>query len=70
MTFLPEGCPNCGGVFPCHNYPCNGGSPVWPTWPAYAPMPKEPDDRRYGPLTEADVRRSVREELAKQEPKP
>lgn len=59
-------CPNCDGVFPYHNLPCNGGASGQPLYQyTYAP-PKQDEEgcRPIKPLTEEDVRRIVREELA------
>lgn len=65
MTHIQMNCPNCGGVLPFHNAPCTGPLPY------YAPMPAQPPlhgAQPIRPLTEDDVRRIVREELAKQQP--
>lgn len=66
MTFQIYTCPNCNGVAGCHNYPCQGpfGTPY---------IPRRSDEtgcRPTAPLTEADVRRIVREELVKQQSTP
>lgn len=59
-------CPNCGGVFPYHNLPCNGGvsSPPLYQFPYAPPKQDEEGCRPLKQLTEDDVRRIVREELA------
>lgn len=72
-------CPNCNGVHPYHNLPCNGGLQARPCTLSPLPYlsppphfyPPLPDDKNPGceplkQLTETDVRRIVREELAKQ----
>lgn len=60
-------CPNCNGVFPYHNLPCDGAS-LTGGWyrPAYSSPPQDGAHCvPLTPLTEADVRRIFREELAR-----
>lgn len=61
MTFQTYTCPNCHGVGGCHNYPCQGPFPPAP--PVYFYNPTG-GTAPFTPLTETDVRRIVREELA------
>ena len=67
MTFQTYTCPNCKGIGGYHNYPCSGTN-----WPGAQFVPRQPTTdaseqtgcRPAVPLTETDVRRIVREELA------
>lgn len=61
-------CPNCGGKSGYHNWPCSGALPYTPAFPPqYTP---NPPGVRFGEcvpaklVTEDDVRRIIREEIA------
>lgn len=60
-------CPNCNGVYPYHNNPCDGGnSSFWTVPPQFMPKPADEEGCKAVPtLTEGDVRRIVREEMEK-----
>lgn len=62
MTINLFTCPNCQGVGGAHNYPCQGMFPQTPQWHVYPPTPGAIPLKQ---LTEEDVRRIVREELAR-----